>query len=69
MKLATNGQGTVDRESNSDHYYRGVYEKITSGKKVSWNWAAAPLGVSWLLYRKMFKIYFLYLFCNSPGTP
>ncbi len=61
MKLATDGKGASDRESNSDHYYRVVYEKITSGKKVSWNWAAALLGVSWLLYRKMFKICFWYL--------
>ncbi len=61
MMLATNDKGTADRESKADHYYRGAYEEITSGKKVCWNWAAALLGSGWLLYRKMFAIYFLYL--------
>ena len=68
MKLVTDGKSTSDRESNSDHYYRGVYEKITSGKKVCWNWAAALFGVSWLLYRKMFKISFWYLISVLLGA-
>lgn len=60
MKLATNRKGTAEHESESDLYYRGVYEKIASGKKRCWNWSAALLGPAWFLYRKMFKYYFLY---------
>lgn len=70
MKLATNGKDASDR--GSDHYYQGVYEKIMSGKKVCWNWAAALFGASWLLYRKMFAIYFLYyivvVLCAISGS-
>ncbi len=57
MKLATNGEGRSDR--GSDHYYRDVYEEIMSGKKTCWNWSAAFFGLSWVLYRKMFAMYFL----------
>lgn len=61
MKLITNRKGTAEHESESDRYYRGVYERIASGEKRCWNWSAALLGPVWLLYRKMFKYYFLYL--------
>jgi hypothetical protein len=68
MKLVTNGKDESDRESKADHYYRGAYEEIASGKKVCWNWAAALFGVSWLLYRKMFKVSFLYLISVILGA-
>lgn len=55
-------------KAKADHYYRGVYVQITSGKKVCWNWVAALLGVSWLMYRKMFKICFMYLISAILGA-
>jgi len=61
MKLAINGKGTSDRASDSDHYYRGVYEKIASGKKVSVNWCALLFVGAWMLYRKMYLYALLFI--------
>jgi|GEM_PF-3445133 len=54
MKLATNHKIKDGKESRQDQYYRHVYEKLATGKKVSWNWAAACLCLYWFLYRKMY---------------
>ena len=54
MKLATNHTRELDKESRGDGYYRRVYEKLSTGRRVSWNWAAFSGCILWLLYRKMY---------------
>ena len=54
MKLASYYSSDEDRESEADHYYRGVYEKIASGNKFSWNWCAFFFSSNWCLCRKMY---------------
>ncbi len=57
MKLAAVG-------NKRDAYYENAYKKISSGEKVSWNWSAALLGSTWMIYRKMY----LYAFFSYIGT-
>jgi hypothetical protein len=61
MKLASYCSSDEDRESEADHYYRGVYEKIASGNKFSFNWCAFLFNASWCLYRKMYLYGVLWL--------
>lgn len=57
MKLVTNHKSTTDKESRSDQYYKRIYEKLSAGKKISWNWGASCF-MYWLLYRKMYLVWF-----------
>jgi hypothetical protein len=41
-------------EKDNDPYYRGVYEKISSGRLIVWNWAAFLFGGNWIIFRKMY---------------
>ena len=54
MQLAGTGK------PEKDTYYRQVYEKISSGKRVVWNWPAFLFGPGWLLYRRLYLQHFLY---------
>ncbi len=47
MKLAAVG-------NKRDAYYEKAYQTIYSGKKMNWNWSAALLGSTWMIYRKMY---------------
>lgn len=42
-------------------YYNNVFELVSSGKSLSWNWSAALFSTFWLIYHKMYKEFFLYL--------
>ncbi len=61
MKLATDRKGTEDLESKADHYYRFAFTALMSGKKTYWNWAAALGGIFWMLRRKMYLYYMIYI--------
>lgn len=40
-------------------------EKISLTRKLSWNWWAFAFSGMWLLYRKMYRIFFIFLGVNS----
>jgi hypothetical protein len=59
MKLVTDNRGKNGEESQSDRYYRLVYERHLNGEKFIWNWAAALGNFYWFIYRKMYAMAWL----------
>ena len=53
-----------------DDYYLKKFKQFDRGDSVAgWNWAALIFGPLWLLYRKMYSFYLLYLiFLFIPYT-
>lgn len=46
-------------------YYAKALDEIEQGKIGPWNWASALLGTVWLLYHKVFNVFWLIFFCSE----
>lgn len=51
-------------QENPEYYLDKFSKMEVSGKQTSWNWAAFLFTDAWLLYRKMYKWFFIVLFAQ-----
>ncbi|MDR1321327.1 MAG: DUF2628 domain-containing protein [Gracilibacteraceae bacterium] len=65
-------QEMADFIGKKQQYYMRKFDYLEQGNKVSWNWAAFFFGNLWLLHRKMYKYFFVFLvitFVLSNSVP